>query len=61
MKVNGFYPSDYAGVIEAMRFNKVQLAWFGNASAIQAVDRADGEIFVQKTYSDGSQRATTRC
>jgi phosphonate transport system substrate-binding protein len=53
VKVNGFYPSDYAGVIEAMRFNKVHVAWFGNASAIQAVDRADGEVFVQKTYADG--------
>ena len=55
VKVNGFYPSDYAGVIEAMRFNKVQMAWYGNASAIQAVDRAEGEVFVQKTYADGSK------
>jgi len=55
MKVVGSYPSDYAGAIEAMRFNKVQIGWFGNASAIQAVDRSDGEVFVQKTYSDGSK------
>lgn len=55
VKVNGFYPSDYAGVIEAMRFDKVQVAWYGNASAIQAVDRANGEIFAQKTYADGSK------
>ena len=55
MKVNGSFPSDYAGVIEAMRFNKVQVAWYGNASAIQAVDRADGEVFVQKTYADGTK------
>ncbi len=55
VKVNGFYPSDYAGVIEAMRFDKVQVAWYGNASAIQAVDRADGEVFAQKTYADGSK------
>jgi len=55
VKVNGFYPSDYAGVIEAMRFNKVQIAWYGNASAIQAVDRAEGEVFVQKTYADGTK------
>jgi len=54
-KVNGFYPSDYAGVIEAMRYNKVQIAWYGNASAIQAVDRADGEVFIQKTYADGTK------
>ena len=55
VKVNGFYPSDYAGVIEAMRFNKVQVAWYGNASAIQAVDRAEGEVFAQKTYADGTR------
>jgi len=54
IKVTGFYPSDYAGVIEAMRFNKVQMAWYGNASAIQAVDRADGEVFVQKSYANGT-------
>lgn len=54
-KVNAFYASDYAGVIEAMRFNKVQLAWYGNASAIQAVDRSNGEVFAQKTYADGTR------
>jgi phosphonate transport system substrate-binding protein len=54
MKVNAFYATDYAAVVEAMRFNKVQLAWFGNASAIQAVDRADGEVFVQSVAADGS-------
>src|SRR3546814_2078220 len=40
-KINAFFAPDYAGVIEGMRFNKVQVAWFGNASAMQAVDRAD--------------------
>jgi phosphonate transport system substrate-binding protein len=55
LKVNAFYATDYAGVIEAMRFNKVQVAWYGNASAIQAVDRADGEVFAQKIYADGSR------
>jgi phosphonate transport system substrate-binding protein len=55
LKVNGFYASDYAGVIEAMRFNKVQLCWFGNASAVQAVDRADGEIFAKAVGVDGTQ------
>ena len=41
LKVNAFFASDYAGVIEAMRFNKVQIAWFGNKSAMEAVDRAE--------------------
>lgn len=47
IKVNPFFASDYAGIIEAMKFNKVQVAWFGNKSAMEAVDRAGAEVFVQ--------------
>jgi phosphonate transport system substrate-binding protein len=53
MKVNAFFASDYAGIIEAMRFNKIQLAWFGNKSAMEAVDRANAEIFVQTIDMNG--------
>jgi phosphonate transport system substrate-binding protein len=52
--VKSFYASDYAGVIEAMRFNKVQVAWYGNKAAMEAVDRANGEIFAQLMYADGT-------
>ncbi|MBN9081432.1 MAG: phosphonate ABC transporter substrate-binding protein [Rhizobiales bacterium 62-17] len=54
LDVKPFFASDYAGVIEGMRFGKVQMAWYGNKSAMEAVDRADGEIFVQSVSSDGS-------
>ena len=54
LKVNGFFASDYAGVIEAMRFNKVQIAWYGNKSAMEAVDRSNGEIFAQTVDKDGN-------
>jgi phosphonate transport system substrate-binding protein len=54
LKVNGFYATDYAGVIEAQRFNKVQVAWYGNKSAIDAVDRANGEVFAQFIDLDGT-------
>jgi phosphonate transport system substrate-binding protein len=54
MKINAFFAPDYAGIIEAMRFNKVQVAWYGNKSAMEAVDRANGEVFVQTIASDGS-------
>lgn len=54
MKINPFFAPDYAGVIEALRFDKVQVAWFGNKSAIEAVDRADGEVFAQTTNPDGT-------
>jgi phosphonate transport system substrate-binding protein len=53
-KVNGFYATDYAGVIEAMRFNKIQVAWYGNKSGMEAVDRASGEVFAHIVARDGS-------
>jgi len=53
LKVKPFFASDYAGVIEAMRFNKVQVAYYGNKSAMEAVDRADGEIFAQGVQANG--------
>ncbi len=55
LKVTAFFASDYAGIIEAMRFNKVQLGWFGNKSAMEAVDRASGEVFAQMVNADGTQ------
>lgn len=54
LKINGFYAPDYNGVIEAMRFNKVQVAWYGNKAAIEAVDRSNGEVFAQVMFADGS-------
>lgn len=53
-KVKAFFANDYAGIIEAMRFKKVDVAWMGNKSGIEAVDRAGGEVFAQTSYADGS-------
>ena len=55
LKVTAFFAPDYAGIIEAMRFNKVQIGWFGNKSAMEAVDRASGEVFAQMVNADGTQ------
>ena len=55
MEVEPFFASDYAGVIEGMRFDQVDVAWFGNKSAMEAVDRAGGEIFAQTIKDDGSE------
>jgi len=52
--VKPFFASDYAGIIEGMRFNKVQLGWFGNKSAMEAVDRAEGEVFASVIDKDGN-------
>jgi phosphonate transport system substrate-binding protein len=53
LHVKAFFATDYAGIIEAMRFNKVQVGYFGNASAMEAVDRANGEVFAKITYANG--------
>jgi len=54
LEIKPFFASDYSGVIEGMRFGKVQLAWYGNKSAMEAVDRADGEVFAQTVNVDGN-------
>jgi phosphonate transport system substrate-binding protein len=54
LTINPFFASDYAGIVEGMRFGQVQIAWHGNASAIQAVDRANGEVFAQTVSVEGN-------
>ena len=49
VKIKSFFASDYAGVIEGLRFGKVHIALLGNKAAVEAVDRANVEVFVQKT------------
>ncbi len=53
-EIKPFFASDYAGVIQAMRFGKVDMAWYGNKSAMEAVDRASGEVFARVVYDDGT-------
>lgn len=53
IKVKAMYATDYAGIIEAMRFGKVHVAWYGNKSGMEAVDRANGEVFAQVVSKDG--------
>lgn len=53
--VNGFYATDYAGVIEAMGAGKVQMAWYGGKSYIEAAARSDAEAFAQTVNADGTK------
>ncbi|RZM74692.1 phosphonate ABC transporter substrate-binding protein [Leptolyngbya iicbica] len=54
-QINGFYATDYAGVIEAMGAGKIQLAWYGGKSYIEAAKRSGAEAFAQTVASDGSK------
>jgi phosphonate transport system substrate-binding protein len=53
--VKPFFAPDYAGIIEGMRFGKVHIAWFGNKSGMEAVDRSGAEVFAQQVGIDGKQ------
>lgn len=55
MPVKPFFAPDYAGIIEGMRFGKVHVAWFGNKSGMEAVDRSGAEVFAQQVGVDGKQ------
>jgi len=54
LKIKAFFASDYAGIVTGMQYNKVQLAWYGNKAAMEAVDRADGEVFAQVVNATGA-------
>ncbi len=53
--VKAFYATQYAGVIEAMRFGQVQLAWLGGKSYIEAHKIADADVFAQTINADGTK------
>ncbi len=52
--VKPFYAANYTAVVEAMRFNKVQMGWFSAQPALAAVRRADGEVIGRFLDSHGS-------
>lgn len=53
-EIKPFFATDYSGVIQAMRFGKVDVTHAGNKSGMTFVDRADAEVFAQETEADGS-------
>lgn len=47
--------TDYAGVIAAMQFKHIDLAYFGPKSYVEAAQRANAEAFVMEIAEDGSK------
>ena len=47
--------TDYAGVIAAMQFKHIDLAYFGPKSYVEAAQRANAEAFVIEVALDGSK------
>lgn len=53
LKVKPHFGTNYTALIEAMRFNQVQVGWYSNASGLEAVRRADGEVFARSSDPSG--------
>ncbi|ESQ74915.1 phosphate/phosphite/phosphonate ABC transporter substrate-binding protein [Asticcacaulis sp. AC402] len=59
LKVTPFYSSSYTALIEAMRFDQVQAGFFSSASGLEAVKRANAEVFAHNTNPDGTDGYTS--
>jgi len=53
--VKARYVSNYAGLIEAMRFNQAQMGWFSALPALDAVQRANGEVLGRVIDAGGDE------
>ncbi|WP_417231269.1 phosphate/phosphite/phosphonate ABC transporter substrate-binding protein [Brevundimonas sp.] len=51
--VKPFFAGNYNVLIEAMRFNQTQVAWFSAKPALEAVDRAQGEVIARIVDPEG--------
>ncbi len=47
LKVTPYFSNNYTLLIEAMRFHKTDAGWFSNRSGLEAVRRANGEVFAR--------------
>jgi len=51
--VKPFFASNYTVLIEAMRGNQIQAAWFPAKTAIEAIERANGEVVARIVDPEG--------
>lgn len=54
LTVKPFFGSNYTSLIEALRFRQTDAGWFSNQSALEAVRRANAQVFARSTGADGS-------
>jgi phosphonate transport system substrate-binding protein len=54
LKVKPFFATNYASLIEAMRFGQVQAGWYSALPALEAVERAHGEVLGRVLDAGGS-------
>ncbi|MBD3181516.1 phosphonate ABC transporter substrate-binding protein [Candidatus Poribacteria bacterium] len=55
IKIKPYSASDYAGIIEAMRFGKIEAAYFGPKSYVEASERSNAWAIAREKMLDGSE------
>ena len=53
--VTPFYTDQYSNLIEAMRFEQIQIAWYGGKAYVEAAQVAGAEAFALTLARDGSK------
>jgi phosphonate transport system substrate-binding protein len=53
VKVKPYFATNYTSLVEAMRFNQVQLGWFSADPALEAVNRANAEVLGRVVQGGG--------
>jgi phosphonate transport system substrate-binding protein len=53
VKVRPYFATNYTSLIEAMRFNQVQVGWFSALPALEATRRAEGQVLGRVIDSGG--------
>lgn len=59
VKVRPFFSSNYTALVQAMKFNQTQIGWFSAEPALEAVNRADGEVFARTVDLEGHDTYTS--
>jgi phosphonate transport system substrate-binding protein len=59
VKVKPYFASNYTSLVEAMRFNQVQVGWFSASPALEAVRRADAEVLGRVIDAGGEATYTS--
>jgi phosphonate ABC transporter permease subunit PhnE len=54
LKVKAFYSSNYTTLVQAMAFNQTQIGWFSADPALEAIQRAHGEVFARTIDENGN-------
>jgi phosphonate transport system substrate-binding protein len=47
LKIEPYIGANYTALVEAMRFKQTHFGWFTNLSGLEAIRRADGEVFAR--------------